>query len=139
MRTGFAAAVAMMIVSAAPGSALARGEGAAQGSQTAQEPHYVTVQFNYNFWRTPACSETVKAACVEEFVAYDVTDGVKSPKELFEIKLPAKPVGIVQGITGKSPMKIAFPSNKRLISVVAREPDGTESKYEACTTSIVIP
>jgi len=44
----------------------------------------------------------------------------------------------VPGITGKSPKKLDFESGKHWISVVAREPDGTESRHKACTTWIVI-
>jgi len=106
---------------------------------TSHGQHYVTVKFNYNFWRTPACSAKVKTACVQEFVAYDISGGAKNRLKLFEIPLPANTKGVVLGITGKSPQKLDFESGKHLISVVAREPDGSESKAEACTIWIVIP
>lgn len=101
--------------------------------------HYVTVTFDYDFSRTPACSEKVTTKCVQEFVAYDISAGVKNRIKLFEIPLPAKAEGVVKGITGKSPTKLDFESGKHLIAVVAREPDGTESMHRACTTWIQIP
>jgi hypothetical protein len=108
---------------------------------TSHGSHFVTVKFDYDFAKTPACSAKVKVktACVEEFVAYDISGGVKHWVKLFEIPLPPKPVGLVPGITQKSPMKLDFESGKHLISVVAREPDGTESRHRACTTWIEIP
>lgn len=175
MRRGLAAAVAMMIASAAAGSGWASAAGVPQAvrapealraTQSSQAPnssqgspatepagqtaengqpatthglHKVTVKFDYDFGKTPACSAKVKTKCVQKFVAYDISAGVKNRVELFEIQLPAKPEGVVPGIGGKSPAKLDFESGKHLISVVAREPDGTESKHRACTTWIDIP
>lgn len=110
-----------------------------QGVRAPHGRHFVTVKFDYDFTETPACSATVKAACVAAFVAYDISAGVKHRTKLFEIPLPAKPIGLVQGITGKSPTKLDFESEKHLVSVVAREPDGKESKHRVCTTWIDIP
>ena len=112
-----------------------------QGGQSAATHglHFVTVKFDYDFTGTPACSATVKTACVAAFVAYDISAGVKHRTKLFEIPLPPKPIGLVRGITGKSPAKLDFKSGKHLISVVAREPDGKESKHRVCTTWIDIP
>jgi hypothetical protein len=81
----------------------------------------------------------VKTPCVEEFVAYDISAGVKHRTKLFVIPVPPKHVGLVHGITGKSPTKLDFESGKHLISVIAQEPDGKESKHRACTTWIEIP
>jgi hypothetical protein len=110
-----------------------------QSATTSHGLHFVTVTFDYDFAKTPACSATVKTACVEEFVAYDISAGVKHRTKLFDIPLPPKPVGLVDGITRKSPTKLDFESGKHLISVSAREPDGKESRHRACTTWIDIP
>jgi hypothetical protein len=171
MRRGLAAAVAVMIASAAaaPAHAARTPQGvperlrAMQSSKAPTSPqsspatqpagqtvetgqaatthglHYVRVKFDYDFGKTPACSAKVKTKCVEKFVAYDISGGVKNRVKLFEIPLPSKPEGVVPGITQKSPTKLDFESGKHLISVAAREPDGTESKHRACTTWIDIP
>jgi len=124
-----------------PESAANGGQSSAQGGQpaTTHGLHFVTVKFDYDFTETPACSATVKKACVAAFVAYDISAGVKHRTKLFEIPLPPKPIGLVRGITGKSPKKLDFESGKHLISVVAREPDGKESKHRVCITWIDIP
>ncbi|MFZ1206123.1 MAG: hypothetical protein WAN97_17550 [Candidatus Acidiferrales bacterium] len=109
------------------------------GTTTSHSSHWVTVKFDYDFARTPACSAKVKIGCVEKFVAYDISAGVKHRAKLFEIPLPPSPVGLVPGIKQRSPAKLDFESGKHLISVVAREPDGTESRHRACTTWIEIP
>jgi len=116
-------------------------QSSAQGGQpaTTHGLHFVSVKFDYDFTGTPACSATVKTACVAAFVAYDISAGVKHRTKLFEIPLPPKPIGLVRGITGKSPTKLDFESGKHLISVVAREPDGKESKHRVCATWIDIP
>jgi hypothetical protein len=152
MRRGPGAAVLIVFAGAlttgaaqAPQKLQARTPNQATGQTQNAEPatshglHFVTVTFDYDFSKTPACSATVKKACVEEFIAYDISAGVKNRKKLFEIPLPPNPIGPVPGIKWKSPTKLDFESGKHLLSVVAREPDGTESKYRACTTWIEIP
>jgi hypothetical protein len=124
------------------GQTLGQTSSLTQGGQSATASHglhFVSVTFDYDFSKTPACSATVKTACVEEFVAYDISAGVKHRTKLFDIPLPSKPVGLVHEITGKSPTKLDFESGKHLISVSAREPGGKESKHRACTTWIDIP
>jgi hypothetical protein len=108
-------------------------------STTSHGLHFVTVTFDYDFAKTAACSATVQTACVEEFVAYDISAGVKHRTKLFEIPLPPKPVGLVHKITWKSPTKLDFEPGKHIISVSAREPNGKESRHRACTTWIDIP
>jgi hypothetical protein len=125
----------------APGSTANGTPASTQGAPTAtaHSLHFITLKFDYDFTKTPACSVTVKTACVEEFIAYDISAGVKHRTKLFEIPLPPKPVGRVSGITAKSPTELDFESGKHILSVVAREPDGTESKHRVCTTWIEIP
>jgi hypothetical protein len=122
----------------APGSTQGAPSSTTEGA-TSHGSHFVTVKFDYDFSKTPACSVTVKAGCVQEFVAYDISGGVNHRIKLFEIPLPPEPVGVVSGIPGKSPTKLDFESGKHLLSVVAREPDGRESRHLACTTWIEIP
>lgn len=123
----------------APGGALGSTQNAQQTPQTPTHGiHSVTVKFDYDFTKTPACSAKVTKACVQEFVAYDISAGVKHRTKLFVIPVPPGAKGLVQGITGTSP-KLDFESGKHLLSVSAQEPDGTESKHRACTTWIEIP
>ncbi len=128
----------------APNPSTGQTSGQAPSSTQAEQStthglHFVTVTFDYDFGKTRACSKKVKTSCVQEFVAYDISAGVKHRTKLFEIRLPPKPVGLVRGITGKSPTKLDFESGRHLISVSAREADGRESKHSVCTTWIEIP
>ena len=122
----------------AAGTTQAARPGTTQG-ENSHGWHFVTVKFDYDFSKTPACSAKVKTNCIQEFVAYDISGGVKHRIKLFEIPLPPKPVGAVVGITGRSPTKLDFESGKHLIAVVGREPDGKESGHRVCTTWIEIP
>jgi hypothetical protein len=100
--------------------------------------HVVTVTFDYDFGGTPACTAKITKHCVTQFIAYDVSDGVKTPVLLFPIPLPSNPVGVVKGITKASP-PLDFQSGKHLVSVSAMSADGTHSKRSLCTTWITIP
>ena len=100
--------------------------------------HVVTVTFDYDFGKTPACSAKVTKQCVQQFIAYDISASAKHPTMLFPIPLPAKPVGQVKGITKASP-PLEFEPGKHLISVSAMAPDGKHSKRSLCTTWIAIP
>jgi hypothetical protein len=100
--------------------------------------HCVTVTFDYDFGKTPACTATVTKGCVQQFIAFDISGGTKNPPILFPIPLPTNPVGVVHGITKTGP-PIDFESGKHLISVSAMSPDGTHSRRSLCTTWITIP
>jgi hypothetical protein len=100
--------------------------------------HVVTVKFNYDFDKTPACSVKVTKHCVQQFIAFDISGGAKNAIMLFPIPLPDKRTGQVPDITGASP-PTDFESGKHLISVAAMSPDGTHSKRSLCTTWITIP
>jgi len=121
------------------------GTGAQQADRPAQPPteshsvHFVTVKFDYDFSKTPPCSAKVTKDCVQQFVAYDISAGVKHRRKLFEIPLPADTKNQATPIAATSPQKLDFESGKHLIAVVAQEPNGVESKHRACTTWIDIP
>jgi hypothetical protein len=100
--------------------------------------HTVTVTFDYDFRQTPACSAKVTKHCVQQFIAYDISAGIKNATMMFPIPLPTHPVGAIHGITATSPM-LDFESGKHLVSVSAMSPDGTHSKRSLCTTWITIP
>jgi len=111
----------------------------APAGTSAQPTHVVTVTFDYDFNKTPACSAKLNTKhCVEQFIAYDISAGAKHPTMLFPIPLPASPVGQVKGITKAGP-PLEFEPGKHLISVSAMAPDGTHSRRSLCTTWITIP
>ena len=104
----------------------------------AREPNTAGTAIHRCRTPTPACTTTVPKNCVQQFVAYDISAGIRQGSFLFPISLPATPVGAVHGITATSP-KLDFESGKHLISVEAMGPDGRHSKKSLCTTWIVIP
>jgi len=105
---------------------------------TSHGVHAVTVTFDYNFTKTPACTAKITKHCIQQFIAYDISAGAAHPAMLFPISLPTNPVGPVKGITKAGP-PLDFESGKHLISVSAMSPDGTHSKRSLCTTWITIP
>jgi hypothetical protein len=110
--------------------------GTSQPAPPAHSPHSITVSFDYDFGRTPACSKKTTKACVQQFIVSDISAGAKQASMLFPIPLPANPVGAVHGIVATSP-KLDFESGRHLISVTAQGPDGKQSSV--CTTWITIP
>jgi hypothetical protein len=100
--------------------------------------HVVTVTFDYDFNRTPACTPKSNKHCITQFIAYDISGSAKNPVMLFPIPLPPNPSGPVKGITKASP-PLDFESGKHLVSVSAMSADGTHSKRSLCTTWITIP
>ena len=100
--------------------------------------HTVSVTFNYDFARTPACSDKVTKDCVRQFIVYDISAGVKTRARLFTIAVPDGARGMVQGITGTSP-RLDFESGKHQLAVTAQEPSGAESRHYAATVWVVIP
>src|SRR5271167_527315 len=106
--------------------------------ETTHGVHTVTVTFDYDFRLTPACSTKVPKNCVQQFIAFDISAGIKSATMLFPIALPTNPAGLVHGITATSP-KLDFESGKHLISVSAMGPDGKHSNKSLCTTWVEIP
>ncbi|MGA8767463.1 MAG: hypothetical protein WB559_10610 [Candidatus Acidiferrales bacterium] len=109
-----------------------------QPPSTSHGFHCVTVIFDYDFSKTPACSMTVTKGCVQQFIAFDISAGTKHPPILFPIPLPPNPVGAVHGITKTGP-PTDFESGKHLIAVSAMTPDGHHSRRSLCTTWITIP
>jgi hypothetical protein len=100
--------------------------------------HVVTVTFDYDFSKTPACTAKITKHCITQFIAYDISGSAKNPILLFPIPLPPNPSGPVKGITKASP-PLDFESGKHLVSVSAMSADGTHSKRSLCTTWITIP
>jgi hypothetical protein len=100
--------------------------------------HSLTVRFDYDFRRTPACAAKLKKGCVRQFVVYDISAGEAKRSILFTIPAPRKAKGPVNGITAASP-QLSLESGKHLLAVVAQYPDGSESRSDASTAWITIP
>jgi hypothetical protein len=100
--------------------------------------HSLTVNFDYDFRRTPACSAKIKKRCVRQFVVYDISAGAAKRSKLFTIPVPRDARGPVNGITSTSP-RLSLESGEHLLAVVAQYPDGAESRSRACTAWIAIP
>lgn len=97
--------------------------------------HTITLTFDYDFTKTPACSATVKKQCVAKFSVYDISGD--RPYFLFSAPVPDGAHGLVKGITATSP-RLLFAVGKHRIAVSAREPDGRESAPHDCKTIIEI-
>ena len=108
------------------------------GAQQAHSQHSVTVTFDYDFGQTPACTAKVTSGCVARFRVFDISNGRKRRRQLFEVPLPPNAKGLVKGISGASP-KLDFEPGKHLLEVKALNPDGVESGPPFATTWITIP
>ena len=95
----------------------------------------ITVKFDYDFTKSPACSPTLKDKCVLQFNVYDVSVGRRI--KLFSIPLPADHTGLVKGIVAKSP-PLRFAPGKHVIVVTAQSTGGAESNAEACKVTIKV-
>jgi hypothetical protein len=103
--------------------------------QTESAMHSITIQFDYDFTKTSACSANVKAACVQKFSVYDISGG--KPYFLFAVPVPENAHGVMTGITATSP-RVLFEVGKHRIGVSAQTADGKESAPRACKTIIEI-
>ncbi len=126
--------VAVLILLGAP-----PGVARSQLPQTAAPAsHSLTVKFDYDFRRTPACTAKIEKRCVRQFVVYDISAGASKRSKLFTIPTPPDAKGPVSGIMRTSP-RLTLESGKHLLAVVAQYPDGGESRPRACTAWITIP
>ena len=107
-------------------------------SAPADGKHTITVNFNYDFSKTPSCSETTKKMCVVQFNVYDISAGLKSRRNLFSVPAPPGETKLVKGITGKSP-RLSLDPGKHELAVTAQMSNGTESNVDATTTWVDIP
>jgi hypothetical protein len=118
--------------------------GAAQSAdtQTGTNPptagsaqHSITVQFDYDFTKTPACTVKVTKACVQKFNVYDISG--EKPYLLFSIPAPQNAQGVMKGITATSP-RMWFAIGSHRIGVSAQMPDGEKSRPRDCKVIIEI-
>jgi hypothetical protein len=112
-----------------------------QGSQPSSasslpNSHIVTVHFDYDFTKVPACSPKIATKqCVKQFDVYDVSG---RPFKLFSIPVPAGASGVVKGIVGQSPRRV-FEPGPHVIAVTAESAAGTESEVTGSKITLVIP
>lgn len=97
--------------------------------------HSITVQFDYDFTKTPACSAKVTSACVQTFDVYDISSD--KPYLLFSIPVPQNAQGLMKGITAKSP-RMLFAIGRHRIGVSAQMPNGEKSPPRDCKVVIEI-
>ncbi len=108
----------------------------------------ITVIFDYDFSRTPACSAKVTTNCVEQFVVYETSSSIDDAFVLGTVPLPANAQGLVRGIGGTTRL-ITFSSGSHRIAVTAQGPPPpvsqgpdakpAESSRTACFTWITTP
>lgn len=113
------------------------------GGQSSQ--HKITLTFGYDFTHQPPCPSDGKHSkhkkeklCVQDFVAYDISAGVRNRTKLVSIPVAQDAHGLVSGITATTP-PLLFESGRHLIAVVAQTPDGVESDPNQCTVWVNIP
>jgi hypothetical protein len=135
MLKGCALAV-LIVLAVARGAAQTRTQTPTEA--TAPAKHSVTVNFDYDFRTTHACSKKHKANCVRQFVVYDISAGDDKRTQLFTIPTPRHANKSKVPVSGTSP-RLLFESGQHLLEVVAQYPDGTESPKRASTTWITIP
>lgn len=99
---------------------------AASASQAAeQQPQVVqrtvTVTFDYDFSKYPACSAKVTKKCIQQFNVWEVSDPARQVF-LFTVPVPSDAKGLVKGITGTSPKKRSFFTGPHRFGVSAKTP-----------------
>jgi len=97
--------------------------------------HSITVQFDYDFTQTPACSTKVTTACVKTFDVYDISGD--KPYLLFSVPVAQNARGVMKGITATSP-RMLFAIGKHRIGVSAQMPNGEKSPPRDCKVIIEI-
>ena len=97
--------------------------------------HTVTVKFDYDFAKSPSCTEKpALKTCVKQFNVYDVSGG---RFRLFSIPVPNGATAAVKGITGQSPARIFLPGT-HFIAVAAENAQGVESDLNSAKVSVEI-
>lgn len=112
--------------------------GTQHGTSTTPEGsamHSITVKFDYDFTKTPACSAKVTTGCVQKFDVYDISG--EKPYLLFSVPAPANAQGAMKGITATSP-RMLFAIGKHRIGVSAQMPNGEKSPPRDCKVIIEI-
>ncbi len=124
---------------AAGAAAVLLQKGAAPGPTAAGPPsavHSISVAFNYDFTKTPACSATVTTGCVAHFVVYDISlPGIQH--QLFSIAVPPGAAGKTNLIRAQGP-KLPFVIGKHKLGVSAVTPENVQSDPSLCQTIVTV-
>lgn len=99
--------------------------------------HSITVAFNYDFTKTPACSATVTTGCVSKFKVFDISDPTKPPYWLFTIAVPAGASGKTNPIKASS-ARMSFEIGRHRLGVSAVTPEGGRSDPALCSTIVSV-
>jgi len=153
-RRGYAAVVAIALLSPVSGAlrgaslrqqaSTGQASAAPQSSSTQQGTNppaagsamrSITVQFDYDFTKTPACTTKVTKACVQKFDVYDISG--EKPYLLCSIPVPQNAQGLMKGITASSP-RMWFAVGRHRIGVSAQMPDGEKSPPRDCKVIVEI-
>ncbi len=121
------------------------GSSSTQSPTQAPVPHTISVSFDYDFDRTPACTEKITRRCVQKFVIYDISSGANHAYPIGTVALPDHPYGQRRAIVGKTDPHV-FESGRHLIAISAQEPEPQPHPLESntvgctsCTTWVNIP
>ena len=106
-------------------------------SPTATAKHSITVKFDYDFSRSPVCSASITAKCVQQFNVYDISGGPAHRIKLFSIPVPPNARGQVRGISGTTP-QLSLEPGTHFLAVTAQFPTGKESSPDVCMTTVQI-
>jgi hypothetical protein len=96
--------------------------------------HSISVAFNYDFTKTPACSATVTTNCVSKFQVFDISIAGKQFL-LFSIAVPPGAAGKSNPIKAAGP-RMKFEMGKHRLGVSAMTPQGGQSDPALCSTVV---
>ncbi len=98
--------------------------------------HAISVAFNYDFTKTPACSAKVTQDCVAKFQVFDISmPGRKFL--LFSIAVPPGAAGKSNPIKATGP-RMKFEVGRHRLGVSAVTPQGGESDPALCSTIVSV-
>ena len=126
----FASEAGLMRQTAATSSA------AASSSAPQSAMHTISVAFNYDFTKTPACNATVTKNCVAKFQVFDISLPEK-PYLLFTIAVPEGATGKKNLIKAASP-RLSFVIGKHRLGVSAVTVEGLRSDPALCSTIVTV-
>jgi len=97
--------------------------------------HCITVTFDYDFTKTPACpGKNPATPCVSEFAIFETTAGERKDQRipLFKVPVPPNSKGVVKGIAQQSPYQRDFVLGWHRLGVAALVLNGRKSTLKFC-------